>query len=48
LFAKTYAAETHQRANSLIENGVVKTPDRDHFKRVSEETIERLAKDGLI
>jgi predicted amidohydrolase len=48
LFAATYAAETHQKADSLIENGVVKTPDRDHFKRVSEETIERLAKDGLI
>jgi predicted amidohydrolase len=48
LFAATYAADTHQRADSLIENGVVKTPDRDHFKRVSEETIARLAKDGLI
>jgi predicted amidohydrolase len=48
LFAATYAADTHQRADSLIENDVVKTPDRDHFKRVSEETIERLAKDGLI
>jgi predicted amidohydrolase len=48
LFAATYAADTHQQANSLIENGVVKTPDRDHFQRVSEQTIERLAKDGLI
>jgi predicted amidohydrolase len=48
LFAATYAADTHQRADSLIENGVVQTPDRDHFKRVSEATIERLAKDGLI
>ena len=48
LFAAAYAADTHQRANSLIEGGAVKTPDRDHFKRVSEETIERLAKDGLI
>lgn len=48
LFAATYAADTHQHANSLIENGVVKTPDRDHFQRVSEETISRLAKDGLI
>jgi predicted amidohydrolase len=44
LFASTYANETHQRANSLIE----KTPDRDHFLRISEETIARLAKDGLI
>jgi predicted amidohydrolase len=48
LFAAAYAADTHQQANSLIENGVVKTPDRDHFHRVSEQTIERLAKDGLI
>jgi predicted amidohydrolase len=48
LFAATYAADTHQHADSLVENGIVKTPDRDHFKRVSEETIERLAKDGLI
>ncbi len=48
LFAAAYAADTHQHANSLIENGIVKTPDRDHFKRVSEQTIERLAKDGLI
>ncbi len=48
LFASTYSTDTHQHANSLIENGIVKTPDRDHFKRVSEATIARLAKDGLI
>ena len=48
LFAETYAADTHLHADNLIENGVVKTPGRDHFKRVSEETITRLAKDGLI
>lgn len=48
LFAPVYGADSHQKADSLIEDGVVKTPDRDHFKRVSEETIERLAKDGLI
>jgi predicted amidohydrolase len=48
LFASTYAAPSHQRANSLIDNGVVKTPDRDHFNRVQAETLERLAKDGLI
>jgi predicted amidohydrolase len=44
LFASTYGQETHQRANSLINT----PPDRDHFLRVSEETIARLAKDGLI
>ena len=48
LFAATYAANTHQHADSLIDQGIVKIPDRDHFRRVSEETIERLAKDGLI
>jgi predicted amidohydrolase len=48
LFASTYAAASHQRANSLIADGVVQTPDRDHFGRVQAETLERLAKDGLI
>ena len=48
LFASTYSTDSHQHANSLIENGIVKTPDRDHFKRVSEVTIARLTKDGLI
>ncbi len=48
LFAAIYAADTHQHADSLIVEGVVKTPDRDHFKRVSDETIARLARDGLI
>ncbi len=48
LFAAVYAADTHQHADSLIEGGIVKTPTRDHFQKVSEETIARLAKDGLI
>jgi predicted amidohydrolase len=48
LFAASYANDTHQHANSLIDNGAVITPDRDHFLRVSQTTIERLAKDGLI
>lgn len=48
LFAPIYAADTHQRADGLIENGVVKTPDRDHFNRAMAETIARLSKDGLI
>ena len=48
LFAATYAKDSHQQADSLMEGAVVKTPDRDHFKRVSEDTIARLAKDGLI
>ena len=48
LFASTYATPSHQRANTLVENGVVKVPDRDHFNRVQAETLERLSKDGLI
>jgi predicted amidohydrolase len=48
LFAAGYSGETHQRANALIEGGVVTIPDRDHFNRVQAETLERLAKDGLI
>ena len=48
LFASTYAMGSHQCANALIEGGVVKIPDRDHFNRVQVETLERLAKDGLI
>lgn len=48
LFAQVYAAGSHQRANALIEGGAVKVPDRDHFNRVQAETLERMAKDGLI
>jgi predicted amidohydrolase len=48
IFASTYAKPSHQRANALIEAGVVKVPDRDHFNRVQAETLERLTKDGLI
>lgn len=48
LFASTYADETHQAANALMDGDIVKTPERDHFARVQAETIERLAKDGLI
>lgn len=48
LFAAAYGGETHQRANALLENGVVRIPDRDHFNRVQGQTLERLAKDGLI
>ena len=48
LFAAAYAAPSHQRANALMDGGVVKIPDRDHFTRVQAETLERLSKDGLI
>jgi predicted amidohydrolase len=47
-FAATYS-QTRQAANGLIdENGSLRIPDRDHFRRVHEETIARLAKEGLI
>jgi predicted amidohydrolase len=48
LFAQAYAGETHQRANSLLDSDTMTIPERDYFQRVSEETIARLAKDGLI
>jgi predicted amidohydrolase len=48
LFAPVYAAADFQRADSLIENGQVRVPERDHFRRVSQETIERLSREGLI
>ena len=48
LFAAAYTSDSHQKANGLIEGGIVKTPNRDYFQRTMEETIQRLAKDGLI
>ena len=48
LFAPIYGGQPVQPADSLIVDGQVKIPDRDHFLRVQEQVIERLAKDGLI
>ena len=48
LFADAYGKTTVQPANSLIKDGALVTPDREHFRRVQEQVIERLAKDGLI
>jgi len=48
LFAPVYATADHQRADALIEGGEVRVPERDHFRRVHAETIERLSKEGLI
>jgi predicted amidohydrolase len=48
LFAKSYATESHQRADGLIDAGIVKTPAREHFLRSMEATLERLSKEGLI
>ena len=48
LFAAAYAGSSPQQADSLIKDGQIIAPDRDHFLRVQEQTIERLIKDGLI
>ena len=48
LFASTYAEESHQKANGLIEDNDVMIPDRDYFAQASAQTLARLAKDGLI
>ena len=48
VFAPVYAAASHQQADALIENGRVRIPERGDFRRVQEETIERLIKEGLI
>lgn len=48
LFAPIYGSATRQPADSLITDGVVNIPDRDHFQRTQEQVIERLSKDGLI
>ena len=47
LFASTYTRSV-QPANALIKDGKPQVPERDHFLRAHERTIERLAKDGLI
>ena len=47
LFAQTYAGSV-QPADSLVAEGKVTIPDRDHFLRVQNATIERLVKEGLI
>ncbi|MEO7773232.1 MAG: nitrilase-related carbon-nitrogen hydrolase [Steroidobacteraceae bacterium] len=48
LFAPVYGGKPVQPADSLLENGAVKVPDRDHFLRVQQQVIERLTKEGLI
>jgi predicted amidohydrolase len=48
LFAAAYAGSV-QPANGLLDaNGKLRVPERDHFARVQDQVIERLAKDGLI
>lgn len=47
LFAAAYGTVRHP-ADGMIEDGAVKVPDRDYFKRVQEQVIERMIKEGLI
>lgn len=49
LFAPVYAGHVVQGANSLLDaDSAITLPERDHFQRVHESVIARLAKDGLI
>lgn len=48
LFAPIYGGPSPQPANSLIADGDIQTPDRDHFLRVQEQVIARLSKEGVI
>jgi predicted amidohydrolase len=48
LFAQTYAAMSVQPANGMLEDGVLKVPDRDYFLRTQQMVIDRLDKAGLI
>ena len=48
LFAATYGNIPIQKADGLMKDNMVQTPDRDYFLRAQEQTIERMIKDGLI
>jgi predicted amidohydrolase len=48
LFAEVYAEKSPQKANSLIHDNEIVTPDRDFFMRVQEESIDRLIKGKVI
>jgi hypothetical protein len=48
LFAPIYGGTTVQPADSLIQDGSVHIPDRDHFIRTQQAVLDRLDKEGLI
>ena len=48
VFASTYAGEPVHPANTLLENGVVKTPDRQHFVDIQVKVIASLQERGVI
>lgn len=48
LFAAAYAGSVYPPNNMLAEDGAPRVPDRSHFIATQRETIERLARDGVI
>lgn len=48
LFALSYSASQIQSANSLLCENEIIVPNREHFQRVQEITLERMIKEGII
>lgn len=48
LFAPVYRGTTVHPADGMMDGDTPRIPDRDYFRRVQEEVIERLVRDGLI
>lgn len=48
LFAPVYANTIRHPANGMMVDGAASVPDREYFKRVQEEVIGRMIKEGLI
>lgn len=47
-FAAVYAATVVQPADSLADSSAGAAPEREHFRRVQQQVLERLVRDGLI
>ena len=47
LYRGTYADTTVYPANTMLADGQLVIPNRDHFKKVQEQTIESLVKLGI-
>jgi len=47
-FALGYAGAPRHAADGLLSDGTVTIPDRDYFRRVQDQVIERMIKDALI
>ncbi len=48
LFAPIYANTTVHEANGMMDGDTPRVPERDYFRRVQEEVIERMSREGLI